>query len=86
MPELRAQLEAKADELAALPEDWDSYGALPPRREVLQQAVEVALLLSPMLGNPWLVPGHDGVQVEWHEKGFDVECFIDLFQEVENAS
>lgn len=55
--------------------NWDSYGGVPVRGEVLRSA---ANLLCEMAGKrtpvPSVVPTSDGsVQVEWHTRGIDLE-------------
>lgn len=72
-----AELSERVQELAELPKDWDSYGARTVDEEAIKLGAEIALALSPRFGSPWLVPTADGgVQVEWHERGWDIEVCI----------
>jgi hypothetical protein len=76
----RQKLEAKAAELKALPEGWDSYGSVVIDPEAADKAVELALALAPHFpsyGTPALVPTSDGaVQVECHSDGWNMECYV----------
>jgi hypothetical protein len=76
---LRVKLQARADELKALPRGWDSYDGVEIDPAAADKAVEVALALAPLFPSapPQLVPGSDGtVQVEFHADGFDVEAWV----------
>ena len=61
----------RAVHLLALPENWDSYGA----PKITSSAVDAALRLRAALATePAMVPtSKGGVQLEWHDRGFDVE-------------
>lgn len=75
-PTVDVSLRERAAELKVLPPNWDSYEGVTPDAETVDKAVEIALALTD-LGKAQLVPGSDGsVQVEWHEKGWDVEIWI----------
>jgi hypothetical protein len=57
--------------LRQLKHGWDSYGGLPPTPEAIAVA---EILLQP--GS--LVPSPDGgLQIEWHQGGYDIEITID---------
>jgi hypothetical protein len=69
---------SKLIELVALPENWDGYGASPIGRDVAFFALEI---LQGSLGErtpkPSVVPTSvGGIQLEWHEKGIDLELQI----------
>lgn len=57
---------AKRDDLAALAEDWDGYGAAPLTAEVLS-ILDVLAVVPINTG---------GLQIEWHTLGWDVEVEI----------
>lgn len=58
------------DELAALPENWDSYGGRPPASTAIAVARRLVESVS-------AVPMSDGgVQVEWRGAGLDVEVVV----------
>lgn len=66
-------------EIASLQQNWDSYGARPPDRELLRSAL--ALLLDASGGKdlpaPVVVPVNTGgVQFEWHTRGIDLELEV----------
>jgi hypothetical protein len=65
-------------ELSVLEENWDSYGARPLRAEAAIFAMLVlGNAMRPTTPCPQLVPLPDGgVQLEWHEKGIDLELSI----------
>lgn len=64
----------EVEQLLTLRENWDSYGA----PKISHEAVEGAKLLWSLLATePSFVPMSDGgVQMEWHNRGFDVELEI----------
>ena len=65
--------------VAGLPENWDSYGALPVSQRVLRRALDVALKVmedrypEPQVGAT--VKG--GVSFEWHRSGRSLEIEIE---------
>ena len=65
--------------LSRLEKGWDGYGAGPIRRDVLIFAAE--LLYNVMSRNtpaPHITPmSHEGVMLEWHESGIDLEIEIE---------
>lgn len=76
------------DSLAALPLDWDSYGATQPAPPAVAQARAVAAVvaliieLGPKLA-PQFVPVPDGgVMLVWAEQGWDAEVEINPAGEV----
>lgn len=79
VPEWVGRAAAMLDELLALPENWNGYGAaaIEPRvvPVVLNFLAEVFVEGHAPL--PDLVPTADGgVQVEWHVGGFDLEVEV----------
>jgi len=56
------------DALVGLEQDWDSYGALPPSRPVLQHAWALAsMLVEQGMPIPQVFPTRNGgIQFEWH--------------------
>jgi hypothetical protein len=64
--------------LASLPSGWDSYNAPPLRRDAGHFALEVLQgIMRPRTPLPQVVPSAaGGVQLEWHEKGIDLELHI----------
>jgi hypothetical protein len=64
--------------LAGLPAGWDSYNAPPLRRDAGHFALEILQgVMHPRTPPPQVVPSAaGGVQLEWHEKGIDLELHI----------
>ena len=64
--------------LARLPAGWDSYGTSPLRRDAGHFALEILQgVMRPRTPLPQVVPSSaGGVQLEWHEKGIDLELHI----------
>lgn len=63
--------------LVAQPTGWNSYGALPLRRDTAMFALEVLnSIMQPRTPMPAVVPSSTGVQFEWHERGIDLELHI----------
>ena len=62
-------------QLLDLPPDWDGYGARPVDPAVVKGALRLLLELVPTAASvPNVVPSPSGgVQVEWHERGADIE-------------
>jgi len=76
----------RLDELAALPDDWDSYGAPPLSSRALQVAHSLLLALAKQpvpIDRVELNPFHiaplpsGGVQLEWTGPRTDIEVEID---------
>ena len=67
------------DAMAALKENWDSYGGKP----ISPVAIEWAKAVLYRLGPGWIpVPCSDGgVQLEWHAEGVDMEMTIAVAEE-----
>ena len=65
-------------DLAALPPNWDSYGATPVAPEVAARAAELLIgLVQPETPRPAVVPTvRGGVQIEWHVQGVDLEIDV----------
>ena len=70
---------SQAERLLQLRKNWDGYGAGPIRRDVMFFALE--LLYKVMLKNtrpPHITPmSHEGMMLEWHELGIDLEIEIE---------
>jgi hypothetical protein len=64
--------------LANLPPGWDSYNAPPMSRDAGHFALEILqAVMRPRTPLPQVVPSAaGGVQLEWHEKGVDLELHI----------
>jgi hypothetical protein len=64
--------------LANMPAGWDSYNAPPLRRDAGHFALEILQsVMRPRTPLPQVVPSAaGGVQLEWHEKGIDLELHI----------
>jgi hypothetical protein len=76
----------RLDELAALPDDWDSYGAPPLSATSIKEARGVLLALTeqpPLLDGCEVNPTHiaplpsGGVQLEWSGAQADIEVEVD---------
>lgn len=65
-------------EILALGQDWDSYGAQPINHAVVEAACWFLLSKTEeKTPEPSIVPmNNGGVQLEWHEKGIDLEIAI----------
>lgn len=72
--EVAAQLVSFLD----LQPNWASYGARTPRREAIEAAYELLMVLSePATPAPQVVPtSRGGVQLEWHCSGIDLEVEV----------
>ena len=66
------------DTIQALPTDWDSYGASPIPRSVIEDALGVLHRFTDEdTPPPALVPTSSGsVQIEWHQAGVDIEVYV----------
>lgn len=65
-------------ELVSLQDDWDSYGAMAPRRTALEIAWRAASALSEIMPAPQVFPTRrGGVQLEWHRPNTRLEWEID---------
>jgi hypothetical protein len=64
--------------LARLPAGWDSYRSPPPSRDAGHFALEILQgIMRPRTPPPQIVPSSGGgIQLEWHEKGIDLELHI----------
>lgn len=72
--ERNAAIDARLKSLAALRDDWDSYGAKAPDVRAMERARQVCVVLA---FAPSLVPTTSGgVQLEWHRDGLDIEIDI----------
>ena len=65
-------------EFTTMPEGWDSYGGKAVKWDAGMFALNVLTqVMLPRTPLPQLVPSSDGgVQIEWHEKGIDLEVHI----------
>lgn len=63
--------------LGRLKDNWDSYGATPLNKEVIEKARDVWNRVM-VYGERWqAVPASDGsIQLERHEDGWDIEIHI----------
>ena len=66
----------RVGELLRLPDDWDGYGSAP----ISQTTADAALRLRACVAvEPQMVPtSGGGIQLEWHNRGFDVELELDV--------
>ena len=65
-------------ELAALGENWDSYGALPVTPKAIATARAFVDRLGDGIARPAIVPrNHGGIQLEWHHDLGYLEFHID---------
>jgi len=64
--------------LVNMPAGWDSYNAPPLRRDAAHFALEILQrVMRPRTPIPQVIPSAaGGVQLEWHEKGVDLELHI----------
>jgi hypothetical protein len=76
MPSWLSSKQKLLDDMLQLPQGWDSYGANPINPKAVKKAKE--LLDSLPLWAWQCVPvATGGVQIELHEKGFDIEISIE---------
>jgi hypothetical protein len=71
-------VQAELKELLTYPEGWDSYGAVPISKSIVNSAYNL-LLQTAVLGipKPSVVPTSKGaVQIEWHTRGIDLEVCV----------
>ena len=78
-PAWMASVTERLNTLLSLPKNWDSYGAPPITREAVDRVVAVLeSLASSITPTPSVGPTPEGgVQVEWHERGVDLELRSD---------
>jgi hypothetical protein len=64
--------------LLDLPDGWDSYGASKIKKDAGMFALEILQkVMRPRTPLPQIVPtAAGGIQIEWHEKGIDLEIDI----------
>lgn len=64
--------------LVAMKTGWDSYNAPPLRRDAGFFAIEILhSIMRPRTPAPQVVPSSaGGIQLEWHEKGIDLEIHV----------
>ena len=68
----------RLDDMATLPHNWDSYGAAPISREVIDKAALVLAILERFGGHWDCVPmSSGGIQIEQHQYGYDIEVSIE---------
>ena len=66
-----SQLEARLAKLAALPEDWDGYGAPRISSTALNGVRQI------LLGATIVPLGNGGAQIEWRLDGYEIEIAVD---------
>lgn len=66
------------NEMLSLQPGWDSYGGLPTTEMAARKAIKIiSAILSKASCPPAVVPvGDGGVQLEWHNSGWDVEIEV----------
>lgn len=66
------------NELLSLEPDWDSYGGLPTSEAAARKAIKIVSgFVAQSARLPAIVPVNDGgVQLEWHNNGWDVEIEV----------
>lgn len=84
VPEWTEIVHGQLEYIQSLKMGWDGFGAYPIRRDVL---AFMATMLDSMMQwgtpSPHIAPmSHEGVQVEWHVKGIDLEIEIEAPGEV----
>lgn len=72
-------VETQIDELRRLPFGWDAFGAGPLRHDVLWFAMSLLdIVMSDDTPPPHITPmSHEGVMLEWHRSGIDLEIEIE---------
>ena len=84
VPEWAISVRQQLVYIGSLREDWDGFGAHQIRRDVLTfMATMLESLMKHETPSLHLTPmSHEGVQVEWHENGIDLEIEIEAPGEV----
>lgn len=61
-----------------LPHGWDSYSGKPLRHDTGMFVLQLMNgMMGPSIPSPYLVPvSNGGVQIEWHQNGFDIELYV----------
>lgn len=79
-PAWRSSARKQFQKIRELDEGWDGYRAKPIRRDTIefaQDLLEDIMALWSQIPPPSIVPTTSGgVQIEWHEKGIDLELHI----------
>lgn len=76
---IKAQINARLDELVNLEPGWDGYNGQPVSLENANFALEILkqVCLSPNAPVPQIVPGVNGdLQMEWHTHSVEIELHI----------
>lgn len=72
------KIRTRFEELLSLRENWDSYGAPPIRRALVEQAIDFIEAMGNSVPVPSIVPTvKGGVQLEWHQGQIDLEVEIE---------
>lgn len=75
------------DHMAQWPPSWNSYNALPPQQEYVDQAKQWLTDISTLLGPSWLVPtfltgdATGGVCIEWYSSSSSRKLTVYLDEE-----
>jgi hypothetical protein len=78
-PDWLPEAEEALRKLLSLPQNWNSYGALPIQPQNVQSAIQLLeKLVRSDTPRPIVTPTvRGGVQLEWHTRGIDLEIEID---------
>jgi hypothetical protein len=78
-PEWLKEAVARLNDVAALPENWDSYGAPAVNQRTLEHALQVLTkVMEPGLPLPRiLATGRGGVEFAWHKPNKELEITVD---------
>lgn len=78
-PQVIKKTVGKLQELAQLPDNWDSYGGLSPTKDALMGAIQLSMdLFDERTPIPDVFPVPNGnIQFEWSCLGLDIEIEIE---------
>lgn len=77
MNERNKRLKEQVKILSSLEENWDSYGAKPFTKEIIDKVNNIIDCLEDSIIDPSIVPSSCGIQLEWDNGGKCLEVCVD---------
>lgn len=71
------KLKQEVEKLSKLEKNWDSYGAEPIGKNVINRVNNIIDILDDKYLDPFIVPSSLGIQLEWHNIDKELEVYID---------
>ena len=73
----KKKLKAKIREISKLEKNWDSYGADPIKRKIINKTNNIIDFLDKSIPDPNIVPNVQGIQLEWENDPKALEIYIE---------